>query len=1134
MKRKHAAGCVLGGVSDGEEMKDDGNTTLASRPGPEAGTRQDSECFYSVEELLELEEIEVQKQRHLRSVPANALKTGLALSGGGIRSATVGLGVLQWLGSAFLQAGERPSNHPGGGPPASSEESSKEREPKALLNRVDYLSTVSGGGYIGSWLVANQLRKEEAPASHHFLASKSNQVAHLRGYSRYLSPQKGIMSADFWTMLAAWFRNTFLINLMVLALVTVVMVIIRIWPVLVYAVGHERENSGCICLLYWGAFVVLLGIAALGCRREFIVYREDDARTDDGEKKLEPSAQNPILVSVVLPVFGSAIALVLGLWQRAHLKNMGKQSACMRNQFDPSSNAVGDDLTVVVSVLVGLMAAYLVIAPKPRESRGFGSWLMAARVWLGVVLSNLVLIYWVSALINQLKAWKDDVAIERDADAFFGADWAPALVAVLGPAVVCACFGLIVIVGLGLAGREMDDKIREWWSRLGAWLGIVCLGFAGVAGLVVLGPALLDWLLPKTWAWASKTGLAVTWLGALAAAVFFGQKGGKDGTRAKQSGLSIRLSALTFAAFLGLILGGAVLVRFMLTPETPDCGHARLLVSDCVLSLPRWLSVFGLAVFVGAFLAWTVDINEFSMNHFYRNRLVRCYLGATKIGRGRRRHPFTGFDFKDDLLLSELCHRGENARPYPGPYPLINTALNTASNGDLDVQERMAESFLLSPVACGSHRESMPGDDGQPANKIEKGYCDTRIYMTGKHGGRGLKLGTAVSISGAAASPNAGYHTSPVMAFLLTLFNARLGWWVPNPALAKHHRYVAPTFPGFLRCLFNELFGTASSRSDFVHLSDGGHFENLGIYELVRRRCGLIIAVDAEQDGAYRFHGLGTVIRRCQVDFGAKIEINVDDLRPDPVTGWSRYHGAVGTISYPNGGTGVLLYLKVSMSGDESTDIMQFKAMAPAFPHQSTGDQWFSESQFESYRRLGEHMIESMLRPFLQKANGSDSVEALCEWLREYWFRPASAPAGVFTQHAKALDVLWQEVSRSDAPSVLAEILLPNWKEVVAGHWNAHARLDEPAAVRAVDALKNPAVFAFCQRLFQIMENVYLDLHLRTEAGHKDNLGWMVLFKQWSGHPVVKFAWECSKETFGQRFRGFWEELQDWQPPSQP
>ena len=189
-----------------------------------------------------------------------------------------------------------------------------------------------------------------------------------------------------------------------------------------------------------------------------------------------------------------------------------------------------------------------------------------------------------------------------------------------------------------------------------------------------------------------------------------------------------------------------------------------------------------------------------------------------------------------------------------------------------------------------------------------------------------------------------------MVAFLLTLFNVRLGWWFPNPA----HGATGDASPWFsLRYLIAELFGGAHDKSAFVMISDGGHFDNLGVYELVKRRCRLIVASDAECDPGLTFAGLGTLIRMCDVDFGATISIDVGAIRRAPGAVWSTSPYAVGEIRYDDGSTGTLVYLKAAMTGREDTAVQQYHADRPAFPHETTGDQFYGEDQFESYRRLG-------------------------------------------------------------------------------------------------------------------------------------------------------------------------------------
>jgi hypothetical protein len=148
-------------------------------------------------------------------------------------------------------------------------------------------------------------------------------------------------------------------------------------------------------------------------------------------------------------------------------------------------------------------------------------------------------------------------------------------------------------------------------------------------------------------------------------------------------------------------------------------------------------------------------------------------------------------------------------------------------------------------------------------------------------------------------------------------------------------------------------------------VSDGGHFENLAAYELIRRKCRVIVISDGECDDKYTFGGLGTLIRVCEVDFGCKISVVVDNLRPGSGDEqWSKRRFAVGDITYRDGSTGILVYVKASMTGKEDTSVRQYKSSNPLFPHESTGDQFYGEDQFESYRHLGRDIGNGLFGPY--------------------------------------------------------------------------------------------------------------------------------------------------------------------------
>jgi hypothetical protein len=221
-----------------------------------------------------------------------------------------------------------------------------------------------------------------------------------------------------------------------------------------------------------------------------------------------------------------------------------------------------------------------------------------------------------------------------------------------------------------------------------------------------------------------------------------------------------------------------------------------------------------------------------------------------------------------------------------------------------------------------------------------------------------------MALSGAAASPNMGYHSSPAMAFLLTLFNVRLGSWCGNPNSDPAWKSASPQLA--LRYLLSELLGRTDENKPFVYLSDGGHFENLGVYELVRRRCKLIVACDAGADSAYALEDLANAIEKCELDFGVRFEgldLRTFAPRGDPVAGpiearrQCTGHFTTGCVLYPIDGNGyeqgVFIYIKASICGNEPPDILHYAATHLDFPHESTSDQWFDEQQFESYRKLG-------------------------------------------------------------------------------------------------------------------------------------------------------------------------------------
>ena len=213
-----------------------------------------------------------------------------------------------------------------------------------------------------------------------------------------------------------------------------------------------------------------------------------------------------------------------------------------------------------------------------------------------------------------------------------------------------------------------------------------------------------------------------------------------------------------------------------------------------------------------------------------------------------------------------------------------------------------------------------------------------------------------------------GYHSSPFVTFILTLLNVRLGAWLGNPGQAGDHTFHLGYPESSVQPIVDEALGLTNDKSPYVYLSDGGHFENLGLYEMVLRRCHFIVVSDAGSDPECSFADLGESVRKIRVDFGIPIDFDQMNIYPRSQIDAAKQRGhncAIGRIRYSavDGSTapdGIIVYIKPACYGDEPRDIYEYFKRSETFPHESTADQFFSESQFESYRMLGAHTMEKL------------------------------------------------------------------------------------------------------------------------------------------------------------------------------
>jgi hypothetical protein len=357
----------------------------------------------------------------------------------------------------------------------------------------------------------------------------------------------------------------------------------------------------------------------------------------------------------------------------------------------------------------------------------------------------------------------------------------------------------------------------------------------------------------------------------------------------------------------------------------------------------------------GLLLFWRLfDINFTAPHRLYKKKLGEAYLVQPPE---KADAPLR----QDVSLKLSACNMQARA-----PYHLVNGALNVPGSQNSRMQGRLTDFFLFSRDFCGS-----------PLT----GYRRTADWeaLDGA-----LDLGTAMAISGAAAAPQMGLGTIKNLSLWLALFNVRLGYWMRNP-MTMPGRKLPP--PG-LTYLLQEMLGWANERRPYINVSDGGHIENLGVYELLRRRCKYIVAIDGEQDETMTFQGLTTLLRLAYIDLGITVDAGLDALRL-AASGLSRSHFAFCRIRYPRDerdgaeSYGYLLYLKLSLTGNEGEFIRRYRLDEPAFPHTSTANQFFSEAQFEAYRSLGEHVGDKM---FLPAIVGDTMAAPKADIVLEKWF----------------------------------------------------------------------------------------------------------------------------------------------------
>ncbi len=805
---------------------------------------------------------------------------GLALSGGGVRSAAFCLGVLQ----ALARAG--------------------------WLKHVDYLSTVSGGGYIGAFLgrFFDLLHSREGLGGPHpddtpgaaqdrvardLADSRSRPVSWLARNANYLSPT-GLGEA--FTNLAGFWRNLLSVYLV---LGFFLFAILGLLNAVAYGYGGPRAPVGALLGDFLGALMPLT-------------------------RMLPPAWAGPWTGAAEVVLWAAVVPLMLAYWL---------VSQDLHEAFVPPVLTAA--AAVAVAVLLASVSLLSVAVLSAAVLWAMGAWAAVRRA---------------EGHFNPLNRFR--LMLTRNHLTGLLAFW-------LGVAAALAAFGAVDSAGRMLAGLMLEGGLTA--GNVSAWFAMTAGAVIGLASLV--------------------RGVASHLVAHLPARA------------------SILLAARPFLLPVVVLVFGAL-------PPLVALSFASHVAYECGASYHRGLAATAVAAAVSFLLGrpeCVPFLNRSGPLAVYAARLARAFLGA--VNPQRRYHP-EGRNVAhvvpgDDAALAEYTPHKAG-----GPLHLINCSVNETIDvaSERGMRDRQAENMSVGPagvsVAQRWHAVWVPAPGGRALEPLEGSVPHPFLGRDGRPVPvEELDLREWVAISGAALAPGLGRRTGLATALLLTLANLRLGYWWDS-ALYPADRRDVPVKRGpwqALAGLVSRVFRTqflilqeAIGRFGgpwhrYWYLSDGGNFEVTGGYELLRRRVPFAIICDAGEDPRHQGADFARLARLARVDLGAEFQELTEaelvqlglpppvaarlgrpaDLLPGDGTLPSR-HAALLLVRYPNvpGATGAwnerrhtwLLYIKATRTGDEPLDVRSYAEAHPDFPDETTFDQVFDEPQWESYRKLGEHI----------------------------------------------------------------------------------------------------------------------------------------------------------------------------------
>lgn len=989
-------------------------------------------------------------------------EAGLALSGGGIRSATFGFGVIQAL------ANIKEPQQAGG------------RKRSTAFAKVDVLSTVSGGGYVGSLisrLFARDEVKDMDDVARAISVARESEAKNgstlndssggirpgvvlnwLRDNGRYLAPNG---SGDLLLGGTVIIRNWIAIHVVLATFVLAVFAALQLVRNLLYVWNPEG--------IYWISLVCDTGLAGYPPLAKFEAWLS--CHMPFGETYLwwSPWVLLPAGIFLFL-----AIPLGCAYWLAA------------ANPEHPPSTRWINPLCVwlFVFVCVLFLSLSLIFAENSHEI-AVSLEVAAVGAVVSVVAIITLGIFCYARQISCFRSARDHLDDSRLRN-YLSSKLKTMLV------LFAAASVLAVIDTLGQTvyakWRGHDFPFVEWLGTLFGGLVAAAAGgrriaanFSGKPGGTRVRPTLNH---TATIAAVLLFAFTLTAFNAFSHGVAWGFKHPRyvpeklvtppvASVEHSLAGIRNQIEDLNSSPIGIANLVGATWMRICF-PDASSCREANSLQEPllrCVncpeygerLDLLYMAGVFGFLGLLSFLLgrSWPF-LNNSTLLPLYTARLVRAYLGASNPERIDPPRAYgdahcgapvavTSVLECDDLRIRhqwwsvDAPHENDTQREDPfakgAPLHLVNVTINESLDGRSRVQQndRKGIGMAVGPAGISAgvrHHVVIPKSPDPKCKKTpvivypkvpsddDRRTCrpfrmfDYPPVNCGSEGprecyeGEPLSLGQWAGISGAAFSTGLGSRTSLGLSFIAGFFNVRLGYWwnsgvdpgrrsgvaTKRPKLGEWFTWALPVQSYLFDEFFARFHGTARR---WWYLSDGGHFENTGAYELIRRRLPLIVIIDAGADPDYAGADLANLVRKARLDFDAEIKFlddkvlgklgclpkyvgTLDALRGRPrgrepipdtngaaavlrrVSGSpygprrSPAHAALAVVNYENRDKpdSLIVYVKPTLVGDEPPDIAQYHADHQNFPQQTTSDQFFDEAQWESYRKLGQLITE--------------------------------------------------------------------------------------------------------------------------------------------------------------------------------